>query len=210
MSENNENIVESTEEVEFGTTFYEIYCRFLGKITDDLYMEMTLEETFETLEDMLMDSMGEFRFPRFRLYHYDREVVTLTETIVNEETQEEEVKVVSRGAFFDKLTPEEIDILAELMLLEWFNRQLATTRIAQMKYSTSDFKMTSQAAHMQRLLAVIKEKERETSNQQHMYKRRKINDEGYVVANYDGLSGGEKIYKQTWSSLTVLGVNSND
>lgn len=202
--------VEETPTVEMGTTFYKVYCRFLGKITDDLYMELTLEETFETLEDILMDSLSEFRFPRFRPFKYDKDVITMTETVINEETQEEEVKVVSRGAWEDTLTHEEIDILAELMLVEWFNRQLATTRITQMKYSTSDFKMTSQAAHMQRLLALIKEKERETSNQQFMYKRRTINEEGYVVPNYDGLSGGEKIFMRTWNGLTALGAIKND
>ena len=62
---------------------------------------------------------------------------------------------------------------------------------------------------MQRLLALIKEKERETSNQQFMYKRRTINDDGYIVANYEGLSGGEKLYKNTYDALSALGAIRN-
>jgi len=169
-------------------------------------MELTLEETFQTLESILLDSIPEFRFPRFRLFKYDVDEVTMTEDEVDPVTGAVVTKIISTGAWEDTLTHEEIDILAELMLVEWFNRQLAVTRIVQMKYSTSDFKMTSQAAHMQRLLALIKEKERETSNQQFMYKRRTINDDGYVVANYEGLSGGEKLYKNTYDALSALGA----
>lgn len=186
-----------------GTSFYTIYCRFLDKITDDLYMELTLEETFKIMDSLLIDSLGSFKFPRFRLYSYDTEYPALVEPVEVDGVIEE--KVISNGAFEDTLTPEEIDILAELMLLEWFNRQLSTTRLTQMKYSTSDFKMTSQAAHMQRLNAIILAKTKEINNQQFMYRRRAINDEGYVVPNYDGLSSGEKIYRRVYSSLGALG-----
>lgn len=181
-----------------GTTFYTIYCKFLDKITDDLFMELTLEETFEIMDSMLMDSIPLFKFPRFRLFKYDKDFPALTETVEGVEN------VISRGAFEDNLTHEEIDILAELMLLEWFNRQLSSTKITQMKYSTSDFKMTSQAAHMQRLNAIIASKRSEVNSQQFMYRRRKVNEDGYVVANYDGLSSGEKIYRRVYDSLGAL------
>lgn len=185
-----------------GTSFYTIYCKFLDKITDDLYMELTLEETFQIMESMLMDSIPLFKFPRFRLFNYDKDFEALTETVDVEGVPTEQV--ISRGAFEDTLTHEEIDILAELMLLEWFNRQLSSTRITQMKYSTSDFKMTSQAAHMQRLNAIIASKRAETNSQQFMYKRRTVNEDGYVVANYDGLVGGEKLYRKVFNSLGAL------
>lgn len=185
-----------------GTSFYTVYCKFLDKITDDLFMELTLEETFQILDSMLKDSIPLFKFPRFRLFHFDESYPALTETVDVEGVPTE--RVISYGAFEDTLTHEEIDILAELMLLEWFNRQLSSTRITQMKYSTSDFKMTSQAAHMQRLNAIISSKRAEVNSQQFMYRRRKVNDEGYMVANYDGLSGGEKIYRQVYNSLGAL------
>ena len=185
-----------------GTSFYTIYCKFLDKITDDLYMELTLEETFQILDSMLKDSIPLFKFPRFRLFNYDEKYPSLTETVDVDGVPTE--KVISYGAFEDTLTHEEIDILAELMLLEWFNRQLSSTRITQMKYSTSDFKMTSQAAHMQRLNAIIGSKKADVNSQQFMYRRRKVNDEGYVVANYDGLSSGEKVYRQVYDSLGAL------
>lgn len=179
-----------------GTTFYEVYCRFLDKITDDMFMELELDETFQMLDSILYDSLSEFRFPRFRLFKYDKDYEALTD---------EDGNVISYGAWEDTLTHEEINIITNLMLVEWFRRQLATTRITQMKYSTSDFKMTSQAAHMQRLNAIIESKTKEVSRQQHMYQRRVENEEGYIVANYDGLSSGEKMYMEAFSSLGALG-----
>lgn len=182
-----------------GTTFYEIYCRFLEKVTDDMFLEMDEEETFLTMESMLLDSLGNFRFPRFRLYMYD----------VNYEVENSEGEVISFGAWEDTLTDEEVAILANLMLLEWFRRQLATTRITQMKYSTSDFRMTSQAAHMQRLSVVIEDLRKDISRQQHMYQRRIIGEDGYVKANYDNLASGEKYYNKLASSLGAIGRGIN-
>ena len=35
-----------------GTSFQEIYNRFLGKITDDMYMEWTFEDTIADLKNI--------------------------------------------------------------------------------------------------------------------------------------------------------------
>ena len=37
-----------------GTKFTDIYNRFLGKITDDLYIELTPEDTIKDLRAMLL------------------------------------------------------------------------------------------------------------------------------------------------------------
>ena len=39
------------------TNFTAIYNRFLGKITDDMYMELTPEDTVKDLQKLLIDSM---------------------------------------------------------------------------------------------------------------------------------------------------------
>jgi len=44
-----------------------------------------------------------------------------------------------------------------------------------MKYSGSDFKMTSQANHLQKLLTLLNECHRQSHHMQRLYKRRKIN-----------------------------------
>jgi len=55
------------------TQFTEIYNRFLGKITDDMYVELTPEDTIKDLRNMLIDAIPGFEFPRKNLgdYHID-------------------------------------------------------------------------------------------------------------------------------------------
>ena len=101
------------------TSFQEIYDRFLGKITDDMYMEWTKEDTIADLYNILMDAIPGFEFPRFALYDYSDTTYNL------------------------QLTSEEINILALLMYNTWLQRQVASIENTRMKYSGSDFKMTS-------------------------------------------------------------------
>ena len=48
-----------------------------------------------------------------------------------------------------------------------------------MKYSGSDFKMTSQANHLSKLLALLEESRRDSFHMQRLYKRRKLVDGKY-------------------------------
>ncbi len=43
-----------------GTQFTDIYNRFLGKITDDMYMELTPEDTMRDLRSLLIDAIPGF------------------------------------------------------------------------------------------------------------------------------------------------------
>ena len=58
------------------------------------------------------------------------------------------------------------------MIVEWLGQQLASVENTRMKYSGSDFKFTSQANHMQKLLQMKKDYEREGFHLQRLYKRR--------------------------------------
>ena len=53
-----------------GTKFTEIYNRFLGKITDDMYVELTPQDTIRDLRNLLIDAIPGFEFPRHNLYNY--------------------------------------------------------------------------------------------------------------------------------------------
>jgi hypothetical protein len=59
--------------------------------------------------------------------------------------------LVEKSAFAADLNSEEINILAILMMCAWVQRQLTSIENTRMKYSGSDFKMTSQANHMAKL-----------------------------------------------------------
>ena len=147
-----------------GTTFDEIYNCFLGKITDDMYMEWTPEDTQNDLRNILMDAIPGFEFPRFSLYDYND------------------------NAYNVQLTSEEINILALLMYNTWLQRQVASIENTRMKYSGSDFKMTSQANHLDKLIKLKQEAERQTHHIQRLYRRRKIIDsKGTVKSNWSTL-----------------------
>lgn len=112
------------------TPFEEIYDRFFGKITDDMYMEWTQEDTEKDLYNILMDALPGFEFPRFPLYSF-----------TNIENNDEETGIATIiPAFSAHLTIEEINILAILMYNTWLQRQVASIEQTRMKYSGTDLK----------------------------------------------------------------------
>ena len=44
------------------TPFSDVYDSFLSKITDDMYMELTEDDTYKMLEDLLISSIPKFEF----------------------------------------------------------------------------------------------------------------------------------------------------
>ena len=61
------------------TLFVTVYNRFLGKITDDMYMELTPDDTIRDLQNLLIDSIPGFEFPRQNLYNYEIKVLEIHE-----------------------------------------------------------------------------------------------------------------------------------
>lgn len=181
------------------TQFSAVYNRFLGQITDDLYLELTPEDTLRDLQNLLINAIPGFEFPRKNLYDYTIEVKEISES---DATPEDFILGVVWGAILDdsltpnvmvdksrfnvELTPEEINILALLMKQGWVQRQVTSIENTRMKYSGSDFKMTSQANHLSKLLTLLEESRRDSFHMQRLYKRRKLADGGY---------------KSNWSSL---------
>lgn len=159
------------------TPFSYIYDSFLSKITDDMYLELTELDTFQMLEELLISAIQKFEFPRIDLTEY--ELVAIVDEIryTGAESGGEEVPAIlyEGGYFLNQLNNEEINILATYMIVEWLGQQLASVENTRMKYSGSDFKFTSQANHMQKLLQLKKDYEREGFHLQRLYKRRKKN-----------------------------------
>lgn len=167
------------------TPFSIIYDNFLSKITDDMYMELTELDTFRLLEELLINALPKFEFPRVDLNLYELEEFVDEETYtgveaVNAEGNPYECKaLLFRGGHFNvSLTQEEINIISTYMIVEWLGQQLASVENTRMKYSGSDFKFTSQANHMQKLLAIKKDYEREGFHLQRLYKRRIVGKNG--------------------------------
>ena len=61
----------------------------------------------------------------------------------------------------------------------WVQRQVTSIENTRMKYSGPDFKMTSQANHLSKLLSLLEESRRDSHHMQRLYKRRKLSDSGY-------------------------------
>jgi len=176
-----------------GTKFSAVYNRFLEKITDDMYMELTPEDTIKDLQHLLIDAIPGFEFPRKNLYDYEIKIDQISEDSVTEDDfiigvvwndllddPESEVPdvLVEQSSFKEELTSEEINILALLMKCGWVQRQVTSIENTRMKYSGSDFKMTSQANHLSKLLSLLSESQREAFHMQRLYKRRKLDDNG--------------------------------
>lgn len=162
------------------TPFSKVYDSFLSKVTDDMYMELTELETFRMLQELLVSSIHWFEFPRVNINDYDENEIVDEETYSGVESENKPVKAIiySGGCFNVPLTTEEINVLSTYMIVEWMGQQLASVENTRMKYSGSDFKFTSQANHMAKILTVQKDYERKGFHLQRLYKRRIVNDNG--------------------------------
>lgn len=144
-----------------------IYDAFFSKITDDMYMELSEDDTKKIVVDIFENSLHWFEFPRVNIYDYNLEF--------------EEYNI--------ELTKEEINIIATYMIVEWIGQQLASIELIRMKYSGSDFKFTSQANHMHKLTNLQKEYERKGFHLQRLYKRRKADKNGIMRSTFGSIMG---------------------
>ena len=193
---------EIAEKFSTGTRFSVIYNRFLEKITDDMYMELTPEDTIRDLQNLLIDAIPGFEFPRVCLddYYIHTEIINEADALPGdfilavlwgELPEDGEMKapnvLVERSSFAATLSSEEINILALLMKQGWVQRQVTSIENTRMKYSGSDFKMTSQANHLQKLLSLLEESRRDSFHMQRLYKRRKKDRDGHYESNWSVL-----------------------
>ncbi len=199
-----------------GTPFTKVCNCFLGKITDDLYLELTPEDTLKDLRSLLINALPGFEFPRQIIDDYEintaliweNEIVDGEDFIVGviwheladdgTEIEQENVYYDDEGNLISKvyvehstftadLTNEEINIIALLMKCAWLQRQVTSIENTRMKFSGSDFKMTSQANHLAKLLNLLAECHRESLHMQRLYKRRRTDEEGKIEPNWDVL-----------------------
>ena len=153
------------EEIMNFTPFEDIYKSFLSKITDDMYMELDEVQTNNMLFELLENAIPFFEFPRQDMYDFD----------------------TTLQSYNIELTSEEINILATYMVVCWVGQQLATVENTRMKYSGSDFKFTSQANHMAKLISLKEQYEKEGLHLQRLYKRRKKDKNGIMKTTFSDI-----------------------
>ena len=147
------------------TEFSAIYKNFQSKITDDMYMELSKEQTYALMKELLINAIPHFEFPRKNIFDYDEEL----------------------ECFEADLNMEEINIISTYMVVEWLGQQLASIENVRMKYSGADFKMTSQANHLSKVTTLKKEYERLGFHLQRLYKRRKIDENGNIKSTFSSI-----------------------
>lgn len=147
------------------TEFEKVYNYFYSKVTDDMYMELDKGQTESLLEELMLNAIPWFEFPRVALDNYD----------------------LDNKKFNVELSNEEMHIIAVYMVVGWLDQQLASVEQVRMKYSGADFKMTSQANHIAKLTTLRSEYERIGFHLQRLYKRRKVDGEGKVKSTLSSI-----------------------
>ena len=150
------------------TLFTKVYDAFFIKITEDMYMELTKEDTESMVQELLLSALSWFEFPRVDINDYD----------------------LAAGCFNVALSLDEINIISTYMVKEWLGQQLASVENTRMKYSGSDFKFTSQANHMAKLKNLVETYKQEGFHLQRLYKRRKKDVNGIYRSTIGEIMGG--------------------
>ncbi len=166
-----------SERLQGATPFPVFYDMFFSLVTEDMYLEWSKEETIIDIKNILLAAIPGFRFPRFKLFAYEKEIDPLTSYYT----------VGDKYPFL--LDQEEVKIIGDLMVLEWIRRQIATVDVTRQKYSSKDFELTSQANHLAKLLQFEEKHKENIKEAQMLYKRRVIGADGYVKPNYSGFGG---------------------
>ena len=164
------------------TSFLTIYDAFFSRITDDMYMEFTEEDTYAMLQDLLINNLSRFEFPRVDIFDYEEGAWGYLGEYEGVESDNKEVPAYGwvGGTFNVELTLEEINIIALNMVVGWLGQQLDTTENTRMKYSGSDFKFTSQANHMAKLKVLVDAQKTDSLHLQRIYKRRIRTADGQI------------------------------
>lgn len=144
--------------IEQFTTFQELYDFFLAGITDDMFLELTKEDTYAMLEELMLAAIPYFENCKNDLYNMNME----------------------RKHFNFVLTVREKMILRQYMIAQWIGQQLATIDLIRQKYSGSDFKFTSQASHIKQLVALKQDYERQGFHLQRVYDKQEYKSDGGI------------------------------
>lgn len=106
---------------------------FLNKITDDYLLTLQSEDLHSLINNYRKSAIPKFKQCK-KLHDRDDELEQFNQT----------------------LTDEEVEILANLMILEWLKPQINSIEVLKQTMSLKDYKMYSQANHLDSLIALKK------------------------------------------------------
>ncbi len=130
-----------------GTLYSDIYSRFYKYIKDYRFAHLDKVELEEIFESFLNSGQVWFKFCKKDLYDKDD----------------------NTKSFNEVLTPEEQEILAKLMVIEWLTPEMYNIEELKMTLSHKDFRQYSQANHIEKKQDLYKQAKREVENMKIMY-----------------------------------------
>ena len=145
------------------TPYSDIFKRFLNKIDDDLYSALTQTEGEYDMSGLMNASILLIKFPR--------------QDLARDNTLKE---------FSEDLVDTLQELISVAMKYEWSGRQIYRIENTKQKFTQSDFKLTSQQAHLDRLIVLHNHSANEL--------KIKVMNRSYVTngsANWSGLAGGK-------------------
>ncbi len=145
-----------------GTPYSVVYNTFLSKIKDSMFLAMEEDEREIELLFLLNQSIPLFLYPKVDLDDKD--------DVIKE--------------FAANLTNAEVQVLSEIMKLQWIEQRVNDEDLLRQQFSDHDFKLTSQAAHLNSLIDLRKETEGKIKRMQNNYT--KVSDR---EPDFSGLAG---------------------
>lgn len=138
------------------TSYENIYSRFLPKITDYSYLNLTNEEINENLETFLKSSIIKFR--------YCDKLSDRDETVKQ---------------FNKDLTEEEQEILSILMCVEFLTPKILTDDLLKQTLNSKDYRLYSQANHIKEIRTLRETFQKEANNLMILYTFDKSKMDGF-------------------------------
>lgn len=137
------------------TPYQEVYERFMPKITDYSFIKMNQEEVEENLETYLKSSIIKFRY-------------------CDKLSDRDELN----KQFNEDLTDEEIEILANLMCVEYLTPKLLTDEFLKQRLSSKDYQLYSQANHIKEIKDLRNQFKKESNELMvlYTYTKNKVDD----------------------------------
>ncbi len=157
------------------TLFSTVYEFFLGKITDDMYVSLGQEDAYADMEQMLLEGVNKFSFPKINLRNYDLSYA--------------DDYNLSKGKFNVVLGIGELDILTDYMVISWVKRQIAHCRLVEMNYSGADAKVLNTKSQIEALTGMSNFFTKEVAKKVRLYSNTTVDEDGMSRHSILALSG---------------------
>lgn len=140
------------------TPYEEVYDFFLMKVKDYSFLQMSEESLYYDLEKFMRLSLTKFRICKNDLSDRDDEL----------------------NKFNVDLSDSEKDIISSLMVIEYLKPEITTSNLIRQAMSDKDFKIYSQANHLDQLLKLYNHVKNEA--------QKMLNNYSYYTSSLDDLN----------------------